>query len=159
MSVDPLKAVSWPMVRVGDISQSANGRAFKSTEWAQQGTPIIRIQNLNRKEASFNYFEGVVDERIRVRDGDLLFAWSGTPGTSFGAHIWRGPDAALNQHIFKLSFDRTQVDSKFFYYALNRNVAGYIEKAQGGVGLAHVTKSKFENSLVPLTCPRPAVPA
>jgi type I restriction enzyme S subunit len=138
------------MVRVGDISQSANGRAFKSTEWAQQGTPIIRIQNLNRKDATFNYFEGSVDERIRVRDGDLLFAWSGTPGTSFGAHVWRGPDAALNQHIFKLRFDRTQVDSKFFYYALNRNVAGYIEKAQGGVGLAHVTKSKFENSLIPL---------
>jgi type I restriction enzyme S subunit len=148
--VDSVKVASWPMVRVGDISQSVNGRAFKSTEWAQQGTPIIRIQNLNRKDASFNYFEGIVDERIRVRDGDLLFAWSGTPGTSFGAHIWRGPYAALNQHIFKLSFDRTQVDSKFFYYALNRNVAGYIEKAQGGVGLAHVTKSKFENSLVPL---------
>lgn len=140
----------WPRVRVGDISKSVNGRAFKSTEWSTQGLPIIRIQNLNKKTASFNYFEGCIDEKILVKDGDVLFAWSGTPGTSFGAHIWRGPDAALNQHIFKLEFDRARIDARFLSYALNRNVADYIAKAQGGVGLAHVTKSKFESSSIPL---------
>ena len=150
MSDVEVSSTLWPKVRVGDLCQSINGRAFKSTEWAKQGLPIIRIQNLNRKDASFNYFEGTVDEKILVRSGDLLFAWSGTPGTSFGAHIWRGPDAALNQHIFKLRFDPLRVDAKYFYYALNRNVAGYIDTAQGGVGLAHVTKSKFENSVVSL---------
>ena len=66
--------------------------------------PIIRIQNLNDKDASFNFYDGPVDKRFAVERGDLLFAWSGTPGTSFGAHLWSGDSAVLNQHIFKVEF-------------------------------------------------------
>ncbi len=140
----------WKAARVGDICKAANGRAFKPTEWDTEGAPIIRIQNLKNDSAPFNYFRGEIEPRFRVQRGDLLFAWSGTPGTSFGAHIWRGGDAVLNQHIFNLHFDRKKIDERFFCYALNRNVADYVAKAQGGVGLAHITKGKFEDSLVPL---------
>ncbi len=142
--------MAWPTARVGDICKAVNGRAFKPTEWTDKGIPIIRIQNLKKPDASFNYFSGNLEDKFKVRTGDLLFAWSGTPGTSFGAHIWHGPDAALNQHIFNLHYDRSRVDAKYFCYALNRNVADYVTKAQGGVGLAHITKSKFENSEIPL---------
>jgi type I restriction enzyme S subunit len=140
----------WKAARVGDICKAANGRAFKPTEWDTEGAPIIRIQNLKNDSAPFNYFRGPIEPRFRVRHGDLLFAWSGTPGTSFGAHIWRGGDAVLNQHIFNLHFDRKKIDERFFCYALNRNVADYVAKAQGGVGLAHITKGKFEDSFIPL---------
>jgi type I restriction enzyme S subunit len=141
---------TWPNARIGDICRAVNGRAFKPNEWDREGTPIIRIQNLKNDDAPFNYFRGAIEPKFRVTRGDLLFAWSGTPGTSFGAHIWRGGDAVLNQHIFNLHFDRTRIDERFFCYALNRNVADYVAKAQGGVGLAHITKGKFEDSLVPL---------
>jgi type I restriction enzyme, S subunit len=144
------KQSDWPRARVGDICKAVNGRAFKPTEWADKGIPIIRIQNLKKADAPFNYFAGALEEKFRVKAGDLLFAWSGTPGTSFGAHIWHGSDAALNQHIFNLHFDHARVDAKYFCYALNRNVADYVTKAQGGVGLAHITKGKFESSEIPL---------
>ncbi|MFZ2651265.1 MAG: restriction endonuclease subunit S [Burkholderiaceae bacterium] len=141
---------AWRVVRIGDICRAVNGRAFKPTEWVSDGLPIIRIQNLKNESASFNYYAGDVEPKFRVKHGDLLFAWSGTPGTSFGAHIWRGGDAVLNQHIFNLHFDREAADEHFLCYALNRNVADYVAKAQGGVGLAHITKGKFDDSTVPL---------
>ncbi len=140
----------WEWVRLGSICDAINGRAFKSTEWRDEGLPIIRIQNLKDPEAPFNYFQGDLKEQHRVTSGELLFAWSGTPGTSFGAHIWPGPDAALNQHIFNIRFDRDAIDPKYFLYALNQNVTRYVEQAQGGVGLAHITKSKFLASTIPL---------
>lgn len=96
----------WPMVRVGDVLKLINGRAFKPSEWAEEGLPIVRIQNLNKPDAPFNYYEGDLPGKFLLTDGDLLFAWSGTPGTSFGAHIWRGGPAWLNQHIFKVEFER-----------------------------------------------------
>jgi type I restriction enzyme S subunit len=144
------QAAAWPTARVGDICKAVNGRAFKPSEWTDKGIPIIRIQNLKNPEAPFNHFAGKLEDKFKVKAGDLLFAWSGTPGTSFGAHIWHGPDAALNQHIFNLHYDQSRVDGKYFCYALNRNVADYVTKAQGGVGLAHITKGKFENSAIPL---------
>jgi type I restriction enzyme S subunit len=127
-----------------------NGRAFKPTEWSKEGKPIIRIQNLNNPRAAFNYFDGVVRPEQQVESGDLLFAWSGTPGTSFGAHIWDGPSAVLNQHIFKVVVRGECFDKRFLRFALNQRLREFVTKAQGGVGLAHITKGKLEDTLIPL---------
>ena len=40
--------------------------------------------------------------------------------------------------------------SRSLRHAFNQNVADYVKQAQGGVGLAHITKSKFVDSFVPL---------
>jgi len=103
----------WPEVKVGDVLTLRNGRAFKSSEWRTGGTPIIRIQNLKSADAPFNYFDSELPDQFAVRTGDLLFAWSGTPGTSFGAHVWDGPDAWLNQHIFRVDFSPQYFDRDF----------------------------------------------
>ncbi len=123
-----------------------NGYAFKPSDWQEDGLPIIRIQNLNNPDALFNHFPGLLPDGFRIRTGDLLFAWSGTPGTSFGAHIWRGEDAWLNQHIFRVDFDSRFLDERFLRLAINHNLDNYIFQAHGGAGLAHITKGKFESS-------------
>jgi type I restriction enzyme, S subunit len=99
--------VGWSQAEIGDLCELQNGRAFKSSDWEEVGVPIVRIQNLNKANSSFNYYQGPVDERNRLKGGELLFAWSGTPGTSFGAHVWNGGEAVLNQHIFRVDFDET----------------------------------------------------
>jgi len=136
----------WATAQVKDLVTLTNGRAFKPTEWKQTGLPIIRIQNLNDRDAPFNYCPDEFPEKFRVRNGDLLFAWSGTPGTSFGAHIWRGNDAWLNQHIFKVGFDREYLHERFLRFSINQNLDNYVRQAHGGAGLAHITKGMFEES-------------
>ncbi len=136
--------VGWTYARIGQLCDLVNGRAFKPSEWSENGLPIIRIQNLNNPNAEFNYFDGAIEERFIVNSGDLLFAWSGTPGTSFGAHIWTGGRAVLNQHIFKVVFNASLIDRKFFRWAINHKLEEFISKAHGGVGLRHITKGEFE---------------
>jgi len=113
-----------------------------------KGVTSVRIQNLNKANASFNYYQGPVDERNRLKGGELLFAWSGTPGTSFGAHVWYGGEAVLNQHIFRVDFDESFIDKRFFRFAINQKLNELIDIAHGGVGLRHVTKGKFEKTEV-----------
>jgi type I restriction enzyme S subunit len=149
----PATYAIWKRVRIGEALKLINGRAFKPTEWSKQGRPIVRIQNLNNPDAPFNYYDGELPAKFGLKKGDLLFAWSGTPGTSFGAHIWRGGDAWLNQHIFKVNFDEEQFDIRFLRYAINQNLNQYIAAAHGGAGLAHITKGKFEAHTI--ACPRP----
>lgn len=136
----------WAAAPIGDLCTLNNGRAFKPSEWTSHGMPIVRIQNLNDPQAAFNHFAGEYDDRHRLRGGELLFAWSGTPGTSFGAHIWRGKDALLNQHIFRVDFDERGIHKRFFRYAINQKLDELIGIAHGGVGLRHVTKGKFERT-------------
>lgn len=140
--------MNWSTSKIGELCELINGRAFKSHEWSKEGLPIIRIQNLNNSKASFNYFNGEISDRHQVSNGDLLFAWSGTPGTSFGAHLWLGEAAALNQHIFKINFNEKLIDKRFFRYAINQTLDELISGAHGGVGLRHVTKGKFEEAVV-----------
>lgn len=83
---------------LGTVATYINGRAFKPSEWENEGKPIIRIQNLTNKDAAFNYSSQEYEEKYLVQKGDLLFAWS----ASLGAHIWKGEDAWLNQHIFRV---------------------------------------------------------
>jgi len=141
---------AWKRVRVGETLRLVNGTAFKPTDWSADGLPIVRIQNLNNPDAPYNRFNGSLPDKFRLRGGELLFAWSGTPGTSFGAHIWRGEDAWLNQHIFNVLSSEDQWDKRFLRLAINQNLAEYIRAAHGGAGLAHITKGRFEESELPL---------
>ena len=138
----------WDFKRVSDVLTLRNGYAFKPTDWATSGRQIIRIQNLKSVAASYNHYEGELPDRFKARSGDLLFAWSGTPGTSFGAHIWEGPEAWVNQHIFRVDFSKDDFERDFLKLALNYNLSDYIAQAQGGVGLAHITKAKLDQSFL-----------
>lgn len=142
--------MGWIHAKIIDICQLVNGRAFKPTDWSCDGLPIIRIQNLNNSNAPYNYCQSTVDPKFHVDHGQLLFAWSGTPETSFGAHIWKKGKALLNQHIFKVEIDEAKVSKPFLMHLMNHNVREYVRKAHGTAGLAHITKSKFENSTIPL---------
>lgn len=130
----------WKTKKLGETSTLHNGRAFKPTDWSNSGLPIVRIQNLNNPTLPFNYYDGEVANNHRLYGGELLYAWSGTPDTSFGAHIWYGGDAVLNQHIFKIEYNKDLLNIKYFVFNLNGIVNSMFDKTHGGVGLQHITK-------------------
>ena len=137
------------MAKLGEVCKLVNGYAFKPSDWTEEGMPIIRIQNLNDETAPFNYFSGNIDKKYIVENGDLLFSWSGTPGTSFGAFFWNRGRGVLNQHIFNV-YPQTGLLKDYFRYALNGNLQKIISKAHGGVGLQHITKKELETIEIPI---------
>lgn len=141
---------NWGWVAVGDSMDMFNGRAFKPEEWSTEGTPIIRIQNLNNEHAAFNRCKADLDPKIHVHDGDFLISWSGTPGTSFGAFIWNRGFAYLNQHIFRCELVKGVFEKAFLRLAINARLDEMISHAQGAVGLRHITKGKLESIRLPL---------
>lgn len=137
--------VGWEWVRLGAVMEMRNGKAFKPTEWKDAGLPIVRIQNLNNENAGFNYCDknSVADKNL-INNNEFLISWSGTPGTSFGAFIWRRGPAALNQHIFKCVLIGNAYVREFLRISINSQLNVLISQAQGGVGLQHVTKGTLE---------------
>lgn len=142
--------VTWEEEKIGQICQLINGRAFKPTEWSSTGLKIVRIQNLNNETKPFNYYDQPIDAKFIINNGEVLISWSGTPGTSFGAHLWNRGEAVLNQHIFRVVLDESKCLKKFFIYAINWRIEELICKAHGGVGLRHITKKELENVTIPI---------
>ncbi len=140
----------WAWARIGAITELVNGKAFKPSDWTPIGLPIVRIQNLNNPDSPYNRYDGDCDSKFLLYGGELLFAWSGTPGTSFGAHIWNGGKALLNQHIFNVRFSKLNLDINYFELSINQSVLSLIDLAHGSAGLQHVTKGTFESVLIPI---------
>lgn len=129
-------------MKVCDVCDLVNGRAFKPSDWGSYGLPIVRIQNLNNEAAPFNYYSGEYNPAHEINNGELLFSWSGTPGTSFGAFRWYRGKGILNQHIYKV-VPKIDIDKDYLKFALNGNLSRIISKAHGGVGLQHITKKEL----------------
>ena len=140
----------WEITSISEICNLVNGKAFKPADWSETGIPIIRIQNLNDDTKPFNYFDGNIEQKYCVKNDDVLLSWSGTPGTSFGAHIWKRGDGVLNQHIFRVELLEDKILKKIFVSIVNRKLYELINKAHGGVGLSHITKGRLENIKIPL---------
>ena len=140
----------WAWVRIGEAMDLINGRAFKPTEWSTTGIPIVRIQNLNNADAPFNYCNFEIPDKFYIDNEDLLLSWSGTPGTSFGAFVWRRGRAVLNQHIFRCDLYGNAYTNDFARLAINGRLKEMIAQAHGGVGLQHVTKEKLEKLAIVL---------
>jgi type I restriction enzyme, S subunit len=140
----------WQRVKLGEVCNLVNGDAYRESDWSAVGVPIVRIQNLNDPDKPFNHWQGTLDDRVVVNSGDVLLAWSGTPGTSFGTHIWERGLAVLNQHIFRVDLDHHRLDSRYAVFAINEQLDEMIGRAHGAVGLRHVTKREVESLEIPL---------
>ena len=125
------------VMTLGEVATYINGRAFKPSEWEETGLPIIRIQNLTESNKKYNYSSKTFDEKFRIKNDDLLFAWS----ASLGAFIWKGGDAWLNQHIFKVE-PKPFIQKRYLYYFLLYVIADLYAKTHGS-GMVHITKGPF----------------
>ena len=78
------------------------------------GLPIIRIQDLTGNTYDLGFYDGEYPSKIEINDGDVLISWS----ASLGVYVWNRGKALLNQHIFKVTFDKVEIDKNYFVYAV-----------------------------------------
>ncbi|HGJ3667697.1 TPA: restriction endonuclease subunit S [Streptococcus pneumoniae] len=133
-------------VKLGEVATFINGYAFKPQDWSSEGKEIIRIQNLTKTSTEINYYSGTIDQKYIVEAGDILISWSGT----LGVFQWCGKSAVLNQHIFKVVFDKIEIDKSYFKYVVEKGLQDAVKHTHGST-MKHLTKKYFDNIMVPYT--------
>ncbi len=127
------------MNRLGEIATYINGYPFKPSDWSDTGIPIIRIQNLTGNAYQANRYNGEYNAKYEVNKGDVLISWS----ASLGVYVWNGEKAVLNQHIFKVVFDKVDVDKSFFLHQVEHLLKNAAQQAHGAT-MKHLTKPIFD---------------
>lgn len=127
-------------VRLGDVASYVNGYAFKPADRGIEGLPIIRIQDLTGNSYDLAYYNGDYPSRVEINDGDVLISWS----ASLGVYVWDRGKALLNQHIFKVVFDKIDVERDFFVFAVKQRL-GDMARNTHGATMKHIVKKDFEN--------------
>ncbi|ELR69321.1 Type I restriction-modification system, specificity subunit S [Fulvivirga imtechensis AK7] len=114
--------------KLNDICSFVSGNAWKSSEFADEGIPIIRINNLNTNDNDFKYWQGDYDKKYLIYEGDLLVSLSGTIKT----FQWNGPEALLNQRIVKVTAN-PDTNQDWVYYQISHVIEQIANKGKHAV--------------------------
>ena len=130
--------------RLGDIATYVNGYAFKPEDRGNDGLPIIRIQDLTGNVYDLGFYNGKYPEKVEINNGDILISWS----ASLGVYVWNRGKGLLNQHIFKVVFDKVEVNQQYFVFAVKYKLKEMESKAHGAT-MKHIIKKDFDNTMIP----------
>lgn len=136
----------WNTSKLKYLGQHINGYAFKPEEWGSKGVPIIRIQDLTGSNDNPNYFEGQIDKKYWVENGDIFISWAAT----LDAFIWNKGNGWLNQHIFKAVPNRRIINYDFFFWMIKESMKNMNNDNKHGIFMQHVTLSVFNNFTIPM---------
>jgi type I restriction enzyme S subunit len=91
----------WDVMSLDEIARFLNGLALqKYPPHYDRWLPVIKIAQLRAGHTNgADRASADLDEDYVVKDGDILFSWSG----SLECALWAGGKGALNQHLFKVT--------------------------------------------------------
>lgn len=130
--------------KLGDIATFINGYAFKPSDRGEVGLPIIRIQDLTGNGYDLGFYNGEYPKKVEINNGDILISWS----ASLGVYVWNNGKALLNQHIFKVVFDKVEIDKYYFVFAIQYYLDEMKRKTHGAT-MKHIVKKDFDCTLIP----------
>ena len=137
---------NWRRSKLKYLGEYINGYAFKPSDWSSKGHQIIRIQDLTGSNSGEpNYFDGILDEKYRVVNSDILVSWAAT----LDAFVWKKEDGWLNQHIFK-AVPNEKIVNGYFLWLLKVAMDNMNNDDKHGIVMQHVTIGLFNNYVVPL---------
>ena len=150
----------WKTYKLGNLINVQNGYAFKSEDFSDKGTPIIKIKNIVSPRISFDeceYFDGDLDSRMGqflVKKGDILISMTGSHLNQIASAVGKVGKyqfdfpALLNQRVGRLlSKDKKVLNESFFYYFISRieTQIDLVTSAGGSGNQANISPSQIKN--------------
>ncbi|WP_287515019.1 restriction endonuclease subunit S [Streptococcus sp.] len=135
----------WLDSTIGRHISLLNGRAYKQEELLDEGKyKVLRVGNFNTN-SKWYYSNLELEENKYVNKGDLLYLWA----TNFGPEIWTEEKAIYHYHIWKLDFDRTEINQDYLNIWLESD-KNKIQQNTNGSTMVHITKTMMEERVISL---------
>ncbi len=97
----------WQIKSLDHIANFQNGLAlqkFRPKNMEDDYLPVLKIADLRAGQITNDERARTdISDSCKVYDGDMIFSWSGT----LMIDIWTGGNAALNQHLYKVTSKNT----------------------------------------------------
>lgn len=139
--------IDWRKSNLIGIANYTNGLAMQKYRPAglELGLPVLKIKELRQgfcDDSSERCTYNIKPEYL-VRDGDVIFSWSGSLLVDF----WCGGTCGLNQHIFKVTSNNFD---KWFYYAwTNHHLQRFIAiAADRATTMGHIKRDELTKAEV-----------
>lgn len=136
----------WQVRSLDSIANYLNGLALQKypPESEDEFLPVIKIAQLRAGNVQgADRASARLKPAYVVKDGDVLFSWSG----SLEVEFWCGGDGALNQHLFRVT--STEVPKWFYYLATKRHLSSFRDiAAHKATTMGHIQRRHLTEALV-----------
>lgn len=133
---------SWVCCKQKYVISLINGRAFKDTEFEEDGKyRILRVGNFFSNPKWYSSNLELEDDKY-CYNGDLLYAWS----MSYGPYIWNGEKVIYHYHIWKAKL-LNNLSKRFAYYyliALSDSIKSDVHETT----MSFITMKSMNNSYI-----------
>ena len=136
----------WKRFALSDLADFVNGYPFKPAHLGDVGLPIVKIPELKHgvTNKTPRNSGALIPEKYRLKDGDLIFSWSGT----LAANVWASGPALLNQHLFHV-IPGNRVGRGFLMCALREALTDFNNQTVGAT-MKHIRRSALGQVFVAL---------
>ena len=141
------RSSGWRSASLLDIAEYLNGLAMQKYPAinGEFSLPVLKIKELGQQacDANSDRCTESIPEQFIVKDGDIIFSWSGTLLVDF----WCGGKCGLNQHLFKVSSD--MYPNWFVYFWTKHHLDRFIRIAKDkAVTMGHIKRGDLGKAVV-----------
>ena len=137
----------WVTSSLDKIANYLNGLAmqkFRPNE-DEKSYPVLKIKELRQgfSDSNSDVCSVNIDEKYIIKDGDVIFSWSGSLLIDF----WCSGKCGLNQHLFKVTSD--EFDSWFYYLWTEYHLEKFISIAKSkATTMGHIKRKDLSDSKI-----------
>jgi type I restriction enzyme S subunit len=153
----------WKETVVGEYADVLSGYAFKSEDFSDKGTPVLKIKNVasgSLKMDDVKYYPFEITDRLKkflVKKSDILIAMTGSHVTQPSSMVGKvcrynlDYDSLLNQRVGKIfSKDKELLNEDFIYYFFKQNdiTIELASSAGGSANQANISPDQIRNLVI-----------
>ena len=138
----------WRVESLSSIADYINGLAMQKyrPEEGEEGLPVLKIRELGQGNIDDNSelcSPSLIGDKYIIKDGDIIFSWSGT----LMVKVWCGGKCGLNQHLFVVVPKDYQ---KWFVYQWTKyHLDNFIRIAKDkAVTMGHIKRGELDKAKV-----------
>ena len=138
----------WIIKSLSEIADYVNGLAMQKyrPEDGEIGLPVLKIKELGQGgfDANSEYCSpSKIGKKYIIKDGDIIFSWSGT----LMVKIWCGGKCGLNQHLFNVV--AKDYPNWFAYQWTRHHLDNFIRIAKDkAVTMGHIKRGELDKAKV-----------
>jgi len=134
----------WSIQRLKDVCETVKGKkpAVLFDEGGENYLPYLTAEYM-RTNSNVKWCKKDDPNVVWVSRNDLIMIWDG----SYSGDVFFGFEGALASTMIKI-LPKEKLDKGFLYYFLSTR-SNFLRETTSGTGIPHVSKSVFENLLVP----------
>lgn len=150
--------IEWREIELRQICKVAGGFAFKSSEFVEEGIPIVRISNFDNDNVNLSeavYYPNSSDKKYKeflLKDGDILIAMSGATTGKIGTITKKNLPALLNQRVGRFIIkDKNEVLRNYLLlFVKSKYFQEKVLSSAGGCAQPNISSKNIESISISL---------